>query len=166
MPGIGQVLPVSIRLRAEDSGRIVRSTVRDKDGIEISGSPFTLSHVSEGLFSTLLATMPDSDFVTVAHDIFKGPGFSNRDPVYFGNDSQCFTKDSFEDAVDAIKDAIRGFDLVAEIDDGGILVATIFDDTRLTATVDDNLLTATIDVPDKLEAVVDSGDTLEGDIEC
>ena len=166
MPGIGDLLPIIIRLTSEDTSKIVRSTVRDQDGIEIPGSPFTLTHVGLGLYQINTVGMPDTAFVTVSHDIFNGPGFTNRDSKYFGDDAQYFIKDSFEDAVDDLKQAVRGVDLVAEIDDGGGLVAEIFEGETLDAIIEEDELIATIDDSDDLEATLETDETLEGEIDC
>jgi len=166
VPGIGDKLPISIRLEAIDTTQVVRSTVRDKDGVQIAGSPFTLGHIGLGLYQINTVGMPDTDFVTISHEIFKGPGFTNKNSKYFDTGAQCFTKDSFEDAVDDLKQAIRGNDLVAEIDDGEILVAQIFEDLKLSAIIDDNRLTAFVEETEELQATISDPETLKGDIKC
>ena len=50
MPAVGQILPVALKLFDDAADQFVKATVRDPDGVEVSGSPYSLTHVGEGLY--------------------------------------------------------------------------------------------------------------------
>jgi len=167
VPVVGAILPISVKLPDTNAVQVVRATIRDKDGVEISGSPFTLTHVGLGLYQINTVLMPDTAFVTVSHEIFKGPGFTNKNVNNYLDAAQCFIKDAFSDAIKDIKSAVRGFDLVAEIDEGEVIVAEICEEPELDVTIEvGEELAATIEESETLNANVEDTEILEGDVEC
>ena len=159
MPAVGAILPVAVKLYDTDTAQVVRATMRDKAGAELTGSPYLLAHVGLGLYQIDTVAMPDTDFVTISHEIFKGPGFTNKNFKY-QDASQCFIKDALDEAIETLLSASRKADITATISDESDIEAVLLDTDYLTAAIsdasdvsaqvaDDNALNAVVD--DKLD---------------
>lgn len=74
---VGQKIPLALQLFDGATDRHVRAWVRKPDGTQLSGSPYTLSHVASGLYENDNATMPDSDWVTAQYRVFDDSGFTS-----------------------------------------------------------------------------------------
>jgi len=164
---IGDSLPLKFSLHDGATDRFVRAVVKDNFDVAVAGSPFTLTHKGDGLYKNDAVAMPDKRFVYAVYIAFDDALFVTESDVH-GRDVDCFFKDILQEAIDDLKQAVKGIDLVAEIDDGQGLVAEITSgDDQLVAVIDDNALTATITEGDEgLEGTIDSDTTLQGELEC
>lgn len=78
MPKVGQKIPIALQLFDGATGKFVRAWARRPDGTQLSGSPFSLSHVAAGLYEYDSATMPDAEWLTVQYRVFDDSGFSTQ----------------------------------------------------------------------------------------
>lgn len=64
---IGQIIPLAWQLHDGATNKFPQAVIRDKDDVPISGSPFDLTHQSNGLYTLPgnAALMPNSEKVTV-----------------------------------------------------------------------------------------------------
>ena len=166
MPTVGQKIPISAKLPDTVTDQVVRATVKNASDTEISGSPFTLPHIGLGKYKTEIL-FPDTEYITIAYEVFKGPGFTNKNTRDYLDAGACFLRDSIDQALKDLKSAVRGFDLVAIINEGEVLVAIVEGDDDLTSVIDDDgTLTGTVDSGEALDATIEQSETLEGDVKC
>ena len=93
MPQIADPIPLSLQLSEGETNRYARAKVFAPDGSEISGSPFNLTHVSNGLYQTEQARMPDELFVVALYQVFTDSGYTTPDTNY------AFLTETFEKTV-------------------------------------------------------------------
>ncbi len=115
---VGDQIPVSLQLFDGATDKFVRAVIRDSAGSTISGSPFSVPHVSGGQYSNTAALMPSSAFVTVQFKVYTDSGFTTLD-------------DSYEDDLD-----------IFQLDDSRIegeaeLIGVVEDQEPLAGVVDD-----------------------------
>lgn len=79
---IGNKIPLMLQLFNNESAKFVRAFVRNDANVAISGSPFTLTHLSLGLYSNLSALFPATTFVTVQYVIYDDAGFTTLSEGY------------------------------------------------------------------------------------
>lgn len=75
-------IPIKAQLELEETNKYLRAYVYDKDLAAISGSPFSLTHVSGGLYQKIGVAMPDSTSVTVKILVYDDAGFTTRTSHY------------------------------------------------------------------------------------
>jgi len=78
----GQAIPLAFQLHDGDATKYVRAVVRDSSDTPISGSPFSLPHESEGLYTNSAGVMPDTPFITVQYQAFTDAGFTTPSSVH------------------------------------------------------------------------------------
>ncbi len=74
---VGEKIPLFLIIETRLTGKVVRARVRDENGVDISGSPFTLPHLAEGEYLNNSVSMPNTAHLMVIYDVFDGPGFTN-----------------------------------------------------------------------------------------
>jgi hypothetical protein len=72
----GDLIPLVWQLHDGATNKFCRAAVRDKDNAAISGSPFTLAHVANGLYTSNAAIMPNSEKVSVQFLTYDDAGFT------------------------------------------------------------------------------------------
>ena len=152
-------IPLAILLEDRDTSKFVRATVRNATGAQISGSPFNVPHLSNGLYFSIAVGMPNTKNIIVEYDIFDDAGFtieSDHEP-----DGERFDLDELASIIDAMIKA----DLKAEISDLSDLVAQISDTNVIKAVITETDLSSKIDEDETLKADI-SDENLEGDIKC
>lgn len=70
MPQVGDTLPLYIQLFDNATDKFPRAIVRDAANAEVAGSPFDLSHIADGLYGSLSAQFPNTQFVTAQYLIY------------------------------------------------------------------------------------------------
>ena len=75
-------IPIKAQLELEETNKYVRAYVYDKDLAAISGSPFSLTHVSGGLYQKTGVGMPDTTNVTVKILVYDDAAFTTRTAHY------------------------------------------------------------------------------------
>lgn len=77
----GDFLPLSLQLvDATETSRHIRAYVRDASGALITGAPFVLTHVANGLYQNLGVQLPNTKFVSVQYQIYTDAGFTVISP--------------------------------------------------------------------------------------
>jgi len=167
MAEVGEKLPIALKLFDDFIGAKVRARIFDETGAEITGSPFTLSHLTTGLYTIGTVLMPDRPFITVIYEVFIDAAFTIKDIRYL-DATACFTKDvDLADEVDQLINAARSVDLNAEINDTEALVATVEDTEVLDATIKDpKEIVAKVSDIDQLKAEIDDDNSLTGNVDC
>ncbi len=89
---IGEKVPLHMQLYNGDTGKFVRAFVKNDSGIDVIGSPFTLNHVGNGLYTNGALSMPDVPFVESTYQVFDDSGFTAKAPTH-GDDVDIFNKD-------------------------------------------------------------------------
>ena len=70
------IIPLVLQLFDNATNKFVRAVVRDNSDAEISGSPFTLVHEANGLYTNSTALMPNKPFVSVQYLVYDDAGFT------------------------------------------------------------------------------------------
>ncbi len=162
----GEKIPLFLLTENRVTDRVVRARIRNELGAEISGSPKSVPHLSDGEYFDDTVLMPDTKSIIVAYDVFDGPGFTNLSQDLLPIDER-FDLDELATAIDQLKTASRQADLTAKVNDTNTLKATITDDDEITAAVrDDDELKATVKDQDELKAKVDNDNELTGSVDC
>lgn len=78
----GDTIPLKFQLSEGDTGKYVRAFIRDSADSPISGSPFNLSHVANGLYTSDAAIMPETKNVSVQFITYSDSGYTTRDTDY------------------------------------------------------------------------------------
>lgn len=65
----GDAVPLSVQLWDRDTGKFVRARLYDTTNTEIVGSPVTLTHVVDGLYTAAGPTMPNGN-VSVVYNVY------------------------------------------------------------------------------------------------
>lgn len=73
MPKANHPIPLSLQLWDKDASKYVRATIRLPSGGQHPSSPVSLSHVSDGFYTSTAAPMPNADFVSVFYEVFQNP---------------------------------------------------------------------------------------------
>jgi len=76
---VGDTVPLVYNHPRRATARYVKATVWNAAGTEVSGSPFTLTHVANGLYRNLSLTMPNTTFLTIQYESFTDSGFTTPD---------------------------------------------------------------------------------------
>jgi len=79
---VGDQIPIWLQLFDGVTTKFPRAVVRNAAGTAISGSPFDLTHVADGLYSNSSAVMPSTPFVTVQYLVFNEVGRTTMDNNY------------------------------------------------------------------------------------
>lgn len=75
MPIVGQKLPIQFQLFDNRTDLFPVAVIRNDAGTQISGSPFTLASVANGLYTTLSVDFPaGTDFVSVQYLVYSDSG--------------------------------------------------------------------------------------------
>ena len=166
MPKIGDIVPLSVQLFDGDETKFVKGVVRDSSETEVSGSPFALTHVSDGRYENSSLVMPSTAFLGATYIIFNDALFTSVSPDH------SIATDVFPLEVPD-----------AEILDKLIEIKTLLDQlsterlpTRLSGTIDEvtklvgeiqDILTisGSIDEDTKLIAEISTVDKLSGEID-
>ena len=82
MPLLGD--PIRLRLLVEDgsTGKGVRAFLTDASGSAVAGSPFNLTHESNGLYSNSAVAMPSTAFVKAVYKVFTDGTYATIDTGY------------------------------------------------------------------------------------
>lgn len=84
MPQAGDTIDLGYQLHDGDATKFVRATVSDDQDNPIAGSPFTLTQLSQGFYTTNAAIMPSGvAFVRATYDVFNDAGFTIQSPDHF-----------------------------------------------------------------------------------
>lgn len=75
---VGAEIPLQMQLSPELTDKYIRVTVKNAAGDAISGSPVTLTHETNGLYTSAALTMPNSAFVRAQYEVFDDVGFTQR----------------------------------------------------------------------------------------
>lgn len=86
----GDLIPLRAQLAAADTGKFVRARLRNPAGVEISGSPVALTHVSAGLYINNAIAMP-AHYVSAQIQVYTDAGFTALDPLYPYPGEELFT---------------------------------------------------------------------------
>ncbi len=79
----GSKLPLELQVADGNAGLFPSAVVRKSDGSTISGSPFILNHVANGLYKpSTLPVMPDDDYVSVQYLIYSDAGRTTLSTEY------------------------------------------------------------------------------------
>lgn len=73
---VGDKIPLVLQLFDNATTKFVRAVIRDATDAPISGSPFTLAHEANGLYTNNAAVMPDTPFVSVQYLVYDDAGFT------------------------------------------------------------------------------------------
>lgn len=76
------VIPLVLQLFDNDATKYVRANVRDASDTVISGSPFTLAHEANGLYTNASAVMPNTPFVSVQYLVYDDAGFTTLSTIH------------------------------------------------------------------------------------
>jgi hypothetical protein len=86
---INETIPVFAQLGNGATNKFVRANVYNPDGSLVVGSPFALSHVSNGLYLNTSLQMPNVTFITVQAESFDDSGYTTPSDSYI--EAQVFT---------------------------------------------------------------------------
>lgn len=162
----GEKIPLFLLLENRATDRVVRATVRNEFGVEISGSPKSVAHLSDGEYFDNALAMPNTGHIMVIYDVFDGPGFTNLSNDLFP-EVERFDLDDLATAIEELKNAARQADLGAEITDNEILAGKIEDSDDLDAQVTDkNQLVGKIGDVDELKGQIDNDNDLIVNVDC
>lgn len=76
MPRLGTPIPLRLQFSDGDSSKFVRAVVKDPTGTPLAGSPFVLTHTSNGLFTNFAHLMPEVDFISAQYLVYDDAGFT------------------------------------------------------------------------------------------
>lgn len=124
MPEIGAKIELAAQAYDNDTGLFVRGRVFDATDTELTGSPVTLAHVSNGLYTNHTLVMPNSERVHAVYEAFLDAGFTMPSPEH------CHNTESFE-----IDKSVSVLDDIAVPPGETTLISTNADDST-TLTVD------------------------------
>jgi len=79
---VGDQIPIWLQLFDGVTTKFPRAVVRNAAGTAISGSPFDLTHVADGLYSNSAAVMPSTPFVSIQYLVFNEVGRTTMDNNY------------------------------------------------------------------------------------
>jgi len=78
----GDTIPLKFQLTDQAVNKFPRAVVRDANDAPISGSPFTLAHVANGLYTNALAVAPDTKNLSVQYLVYSDAGHTTLDTGY------------------------------------------------------------------------------------
>ena len=151
----GDPVFLSLQLESRLTDKYVRAELRDHLGVEITGSPVSLTHSSDGLYVNSSVNMPSIPFLTAVFKVYNDDQYSEVSDDDFYSQME-FGRDTSEQAqiIDAVK---------AEMDDSDSFEAYIYDEEYV-AQVDDDQFEADIYFPEDYEATIEDEDSFQGEI--
>lgn len=81
MPTAGAQILLRAQLAKADTGRFVKVSVRDSTNAAIAGSPVTLTHVADGLYTDSSLVMPSGN-VYAQYEVYTDAGLTTTDKKY------------------------------------------------------------------------------------
>lgn len=115
---VGAALPLYLQLFNPDGSKHVRATCLNASNAAIAGSPVTLTHVSNGLYSNTALTFPaGTAWVIVQFEVYDDSGFTTPSDGY-GIEVERFDLDT--GTIDAL-----GSELVGIVENGGPVVGIV-----------------------------------------
>lgn len=75
MPRAGQDIPLTLQIDDRNASKYVRARVFNPSQSEISGSPASMAHISQGLYGATLI-MPTVEYVRVVYEVYDDAGFT------------------------------------------------------------------------------------------
>lgn len=88
---VGEPLPLAMQLQGGDTDKFVRARVYNPSGNEIAGSPFALTHRTNGLYTNSSVNMPNLDHVFAQLITYDDSGFTTPTEAY-GPFAQTFAR--------------------------------------------------------------------------
>ena len=80
---VGDSVPLKAKLPADDSTVFIMAVVRDDTGLQVPGSPFTLTYQGFGSYENDSFIFPvGTDYLTADYQIYDDPGFSIQSVLY------------------------------------------------------------------------------------
>lgn len=76
MPRSGTPIPLKLQFNDGSSSKFVHAVVTDPTQAPLAGSPFVLTHTSNGLFANYSVLMPAVDFVSVQYLVYDDSGYT------------------------------------------------------------------------------------------
>lgn len=71
MPFAGETLPLSLQLYDFNTGKFTRVHLADQDGTVLPGSPFNLTHIGNGKYTSDAVVMPTGvDYIEATYEVF------------------------------------------------------------------------------------------------
>lgn len=149
---VGDPIFLELGLSDKETNRYVRARLYDENNVEIVGSPFTLSHVNNGLYVNQTLTMPNTPILRAYYEVFTDPGMTIPDNLYPSLYTDTFVlvdKPSINVDVSNLQAIAMDQDLQATVLDSNFLqgevrlseqTAQILETNNLTATVRDSSL--------------------------
>jgi len=133
----GDNIPLRMLLEDRATDKFIRARVRDDVGAEISGSPFSVAHLSDGFYAdSTSATMPDKPHITVEYDVFDDALFTTSS--IHEPDGERFDIDELASLVDQIEN-IRGVDIVGTILEDQVIMGSVKEEKIIGTIIEDDL---------------------------
>lgn len=157
---VGATVPLTAKLNDGQTTKFVRATVFDHVGGAVPGSPFTLTHVGNGVYQNASLNMPEVPFITVCYEAFNDAGFTSR--AGYDTKGATFNRDDFASAnttivlptnvrVDVLDEP--GVDVIAEDEENNTVIATV-DDQVVEVGSQDNEVEVGVNAKEDPEVVV------------
>lgn len=120
------IIPLVLQLFDNATNKFVRAVVRDSDDAAISGSPFSLAHEADGLYTNKTAVMPNKAFVSVQYLIYDDAGFTTLSSTH----SSVAIEIPLQSDIAALSNSITGI---------------VFDESIINGYVESNTLVGTVE---------------------
>ena len=179
MPKLGDVVPLSVQLFDGDPNLFAGAIVTDNDGVAVSGSPFALVSIGEGLYELDTFLMPNKSFVSAVYKIFLDSGFTSESPIHsdsIDNFPLIFIDQEFIDAITEVKvllELILAKGVTVEIqgivDQADEIIGSLLkQDEEIKGIVEaseDDIIGIIEDKEKEVKGIVDDNEEIEGDID-
>jgi len=160
---LGDTIPLNLQLFDGDTTKYVRAIVRDPTDVEITGSPFTLPHVGDGLYKLYTEAMPNVDYLISTYQVFDDAGFTSKSELHSDATDiflQAFPIAETIEILNLVNDMVQNGVISKGIAD--VLIGSLVDNERYVGHINDASLVGRVDDADLVGSVSDSA--LEGSI--
>jgi len=164
--GVGAKIPLAVQLFDGDEGKFVKATMRDDTDAEITGSPKTLTHVGEGLYTNNTVDMPNVPYVNAIYEIFNNVGLSVESEEHSDAKSQYTTADIESTVTIGINQVLGRGEVIAEVQQDQVLDVTIEQDQVLDAQLVDNDNLDIEQESSELDVKLEEGDNIDVESDC
>jgi len=179
MPKLNDVVPLSLKLFDDDDSLFVRAIVTDESGTTISGSPFSLVNVGEGLYELDTLLMPNKLFLTAVYQVFNDAGFTSKSNKYtdaVDNFPLVFIDPEVIECLDELKALLNlilakgvTVEIQGIVEQAQEIVGNLLNDneeiTGFVETSNDDIIGEIEDDESEIQGVLDDNDEIEGDID-